>query len=470
MHRRAVIKRVLGGALGVAAAVSASPSSAKPAAEPEAWDVIVVGGGFAGVTAARDASHRGLRTLLLEARDRLGGRTANADFGGRKIEVGGTWIGWAQPHVWAERMRYQAPIAESAAMQSNTQYVWVANGERHVGRADDYWAAMSPAYDAYYAPARAAFPQPYDPLLVKGVESLDRLNAAQAIEALKISPLQRELLCSLAAVCGHSPSDRSSYLDQLRWIALSGFSSNFMWDNLGRFRLERGTESLINSMISDSTARVELNQPVARISQTRDGVEVVTQGGLRHRAKAAVIALPLNVLSKVAFSPRLSSVKFDASVRRHTGSGVKVWAKTPRRAQPIFANGPEDFPLNFVWTEFQDTDSQLLVGFGASRERLDTADRTQVEAAIRRYVPDVEVQEIHSHDWTADPYALGTWCMYPPGMLTTALPGLQRPEGRLFFASADIATGWRGFIDGAIESGAIAARHVATELSGEGAQ
>ncbi|HJS08818.1 MAG TPA: FAD-dependent oxidoreductase [Pirellulales bacterium] len=207
-------------------------------AQPEVWDVIVVGGGFAGVTAARDASHRDLRTLLLEARDRLGGRTANADFGGHRIEVGGTWIGCAQPHVWAERTRYQTPIAESAALQSNTQYVWVADGERHVGGADDYWAALSPAYDAFYAPARAAFPQPYDPLLVKSVEGLDRLNAAQAIETLKVSPPQRELLRSLAAVCGHSPSNTSSYLDQLRWIALSGFSNNFMWDNLGRFRLK----------------------------------------------------------------------------------------------------------------------------------------------------------------------------------------------------------------------------------------
>ncbi|HJS08819.1 MAG TPA: FAD-dependent oxidoreductase [Pirellulales bacterium] len=119
--------------------------------------------------------------------------------------------------------------------------------------------------------------------------------------------------------------------------------------------------------------------------------------------------------------------------------------------------------LNFVWTEFQDADTQLLVGFGASRDRLDSTDRTQVDAAIGRYAPDVEVAAVHSHDWNADPYALGTWCMYPPGMLTTALPGLQRPEGRLFFATSDIASGWRGFIDGAIESGAIAAGAVAEQ-------
>ena len=67
-------------------------------------DVIVIGGGFAGVSAARDLSWRGKNTLLLEAKSRLGGRTWTTEFSDHDIEVGGTWIGWSQPHVWAEMM------------------------------------------------------------------------------------------------------------------------------------------------------------------------------------------------------------------------------------------------------------------------------------------------------------------------------------------------------------------------------
>ena len=70
------------------------------------FDIIVVGGGFAGVTAARDCERNGYKTLLLEARDRLGGRTWTSEFEGEPIELGGTWIYNSQPFVWSEVIRY----------------------------------------------------------------------------------------------------------------------------------------------------------------------------------------------------------------------------------------------------------------------------------------------------------------------------------------------------------------------------
>lgn len=70
-----------------------------------AFDVIVIGGGFAGVTATRELGREGFEVLLLEGRDRLGGRTFTGKFGSHTTEFGGTWIHWAQPHVWAIRPR-----------------------------------------------------------------------------------------------------------------------------------------------------------------------------------------------------------------------------------------------------------------------------------------------------------------------------------------------------------------------------
>lgn len=465
VRRREALKNMLGGV----AAASALPLSQVVRAQPTSpaktdWDVIVIGGGFAGVTAARDASLRGLSTLLLEARDRLGGRTDNALFGGHKIEVGGTWIGWGQPHVWSERMRYGLPIAESAAAGAE-EYIWIDGGKRVRGTPDEYWSMMTPAYDAFYAPAREAMPRPYDPLRVDGIERLDRISAAQAIDALQLSPVQRRLLHSFAAINGHNHSSRSSYLDQLRWNALAGFSNDFMWDNLGRYRLADGTETLIARMIADGRAEVRLGEPVIRVTQTPAGVEVATAAAT-YRGRAAVVALPLNVLANVDFRPGLSPAKLNASRRRHTGAGTKVYAKLAGRTPTFFANGPQELPLNFLWTEYQDVESQLVVGFGSSRELLDISKIDAVRQAIRTYVPDADVAEIHGHDWTADPYSLGTWCMYPPGLLTSSLPQLQKPESNLFFATSDIASGWRGFIDGAIESGAAAALAVAHHVKG----
>jgi pseudooxynicotine oxidase len=463
VNRRDALKGLGAAAVAGTSAVSRAPTRSKPS-RPQLWDAVVIGGGFAGVTAARDLGQRGLATLLIEARDRLGGRTDNVMFAGHKIEVGGTWIGWGQPHVWAEKMRYGLAVAESAAAKADAQYIWIDNDRPVLGTADQYWSLMGPAYDAFYAPARQALPEPYDPLLVKTNDRYDRISAGQAIDALNVTRLQRELLHSFAAINGHSSSYKSSYLDQLRWIALGGFSTGFMWDNLGRYRLADGTEMLIARMLADARAEIELNSVVSRISQSASGVEVITKSGKVHRARAAVVALPLNVLAKVAFTPSLSPAKHNASVRRHTGSGTKIWAKVPGRRPSFFANGPEQLPLNFLWTEFNDGNSQLLVGFGASRERLDINNRAQVQKAVRNFLPDAEVTEIHGHDWTADPYSLGTWCMYPPGLLTSSLPALQRPEGNLYFATSDIASGWRGFIDGAVESGAVAAQHVASAL------
>jgi monoamine oxidase len=79
-------------------------------------------------------------------------------------------------------------------------------------------------------------------------------------------------------------------------------------------------------------------------------------------------------------------------------------------------------------------------------------------------LPGLEVERIFGWDWTSDPFALGTWCVFKPGQTGQLLPELRRSEGRLFFASADSAVGWRGTIDGAIESGYRGAREIDDHL------
>lgn len=83
---------------------------------------------------------------------------------------------------------------------------------------------------------------------------------------------------------------------------------------------------------------------------------------------------------------------------------------------------------------------------------------------MRQFVPNLEIGETLSHDWNQDPYARGTWCMYRSNILTNDLSELQRSEDNVYFAGTDIASGWRGFIDGAIESGMRTARQVADNL------
>ncbi|MBT6905391.1 MAG: NAD(P)-binding protein, partial [Gemmatimonadetes bacterium] len=122
--------------MGIAAAtvsptlLAASSKSAITVTD-NGYDVIVIGGGFAGVTAARDISMRGHRALILEARPRLGGRTFTSRFSGHDIDLGGTWFGNSQPFIWTEKMRYGLELAESAAANSE-QTVWMDGDNRVV--------------------------------------------------------------------------------------------------------------------------------------------------------------------------------------------------------------------------------------------------------------------------------------------------------------------------------------------------
>lgn len=466
--RRDFIRGVTHGmaATTVAAAVpTALAANSSGSAEPQGrYDAIVIGAGFAGVTAARDVSWHGFRTLLLEARARLGGRTFTADLGGHDVELGGTWIGWLQPHVWSEIARYGLPIAESASAAAS-RAIWMDQGRRVDGDPQTYAALMESMAAAFYSPAQESFPRPYDPLYKDGLARLDALSAAEAISRLKLSPVQEGLALSFAAINGHSSPDQSSYLDQLRWYALGSFNLWRLWDNLARYRIEGGTRALIGHMQADSRAELRLSSPVAAVAQEDGQVSVITQSGARYVGRAVIVAVPLNCLIDIEFTPAVSATKRRVSRMRHTGSGTKVYARIKGR-QPIFtAHGTYTMPLNFLWTEYDDADSQLLVGFGASPDTLDINDDDAVRDAVRDYVPDAELVESFRYDWNRDPYSRGTWCMYRPNVLTRDLRELQRSQGNVHFAGSDIADGWRGFIDGAIESGLRVAQRVAKQLA-----
>ena len=121
-------------------------------------DVVVIGGGFAGVAAAKELSLEGLSVTLLEGRDRLGGRTWYRDSPiGVPIELGGTWVHWAQPHVWAELNRcgvsvYPTPLAAD-------QFVVQAGGETLTGAAAGLaMARIDEVIADMIAPARRLIP------------------------------------------------------------------------------------------------------------------------------------------------------------------------------------------------------------------------------------------------------------------------------------------------------------------------
>jgi monoamine oxidase len=108
----------------------------------------------------------------------------------------------------------------------------------------------------------------------------------------------------------------------------------------------------------------------------------------------------------------------------------------------------------------------LLIAFGPKGADLNACDVDQVSAELRKLFGDLEVVATTGHDWASDEFSRGTWCMFRPGQTTRLLAELQKPEGRVFFAGSDLANGWNGFIDGAIESGIRADREIHARISG----
>src|SRR5689334_11187094 len=383
-------------------------------------DVIVVGGGFAGATAARELSRAGSRVVLLEARDRLGGRTWTSSFAGQQVEMGGTWVHWHQPHVWAELSRYGLELAESP----EAPRVLTADGEHD---AIGLWASLAEGNGRICHDARAVLPRPHDPLS-GDIAAVDGLSIADRFAEAAIDDPQASWLRSLWETSASAHLDEVGLAAALRWFALAGFSYELMIDCVSRYKIARGTRALVEAIAGDGGAEIRLESPVAAVEHHATGVAVRLRDGGTVEAAAAVMALPLNVLGSVEFDPPLSEGKRQAASAGQASHGTKVWVRA-RGTIERAAIGDPGSPINYMQPEYRVDGDTLLVGFGPDSGLLDPADEDAVLAAATRMFPEEELVAAHGHDWVADEFACGTWSMYRPGQLTGSLRELQRPEG-----------------------------------------
>src|SRR5581483_1150183 len=184
------------------------------------YDVIVVGGGFAGVTVARECALRGRSVLLLEARDRLGGRTWTADWEGSRIEYGGAWVHWHQPHTFSELTRAGLHVQLSDDAQ---RAGWYVGQQRFSGTIEERDAIARRGWDRFVDGVHEALPQPHDPLLaLERLARFDRQTIAERIGELELAADERAVLSAELESLAHGPLDDAGAVSVLRWHALSG--------------------------------------------------------------------------------------------------------------------------------------------------------------------------------------------------------------------------------------------------------
>ncbi len=427
--------------------------------------VIVVGGGFAGMTCARDLSRRGFEVTVLEARNRIGGRTFTADFNGEPTDMGGTWVHWMQPHVWSELRRYGVGLKETKGAVAERIIYIDYSGNRHETKASEIWGDFEEATRRYYPNAYEIFPRPALPFDDDAWVKADTKSVAQAIAELDATEEIKAIMDGFMTCMGASAPEEHAWAYVMRWYAHCGYNMTVVNDASARFKMEGGTKALMTQIAAEAAADLRLSTPVASVSQVGDKVQVVTQFDEKFIADAVVMAVPWNVLSDIEFSPALPKAKADVVAQGHVGNGVKVHALVEGEYETLSGYAPGgNAKINFLLWDSAKNGKTHFIGFGPSRDNLDVTDIKDVEAALRVWLPDAKVIQAYGYEWGIDPYSQGVWMVPRPGQFGKALPELQRSHGRVHFASADWANSWPGFIDGAIEQGILAAQKVQAQL------
>jgi monoamine oxidase len=424
-------------------------------------DVVVVGGGIAGLITARELSKIGLSVVVLEARERLGGRVWTDHRLGRDLEIGGTWLHWVQPHAWAEITRYGLGVTRGPRPE---QAYWLAGDRVRTGTLDDFMQLVDPGMRRLLADTMTYIPRPDNPTAAPGLREIDHYSVQDKLDELQLS--DDEYFANEAAWVGHfnGPLADGAFTNALRWTAATAGSWHLMHEASSVFRLTNGTQALVAAIAADTSAELRTNAEVSRIDHNRDRARVHLTDGQVITAQRVVLTLPQNILGDLDITPPLNDGKLAASKEKAASRGVKCWIRVRGPIAPFFAYSSAAHPLSVARTEYLGDDDAVLVGFGADSTRLDPNDRDAVARALTVWRDDLEVLEVTGHDWMNDPYSRETWLMQRPNQLTRYQTAQQAPEGVLHFASGDIANLWAGFIDGAVESGLRTARGIASEL------
>ena len=390
-------------------------------------DVVVIGGGFAGLIAARDLREAGRSVVVLEARDRLGGRTWYRELAGTgvKVEFGGAWF-WSDVHTGlaAEIARYGIAVRPSYPVAS---MAWLTAGGLRSGpgvvqAVTDALAPFGPIFDAAVARIQASWDGDRSALA-----DLD-VPVATWIDGLGLPPDTTDFLMAFTAAMGGGDPARLSALGILADAALLGYRFDEVFASVGE-SFEDGTASLVEAIASDVGGEFRLGAVVTRVRRDDQGVTVDLADGGRVHARAGVVTLPVNVWPDVVFEPPLSAEKRRIAALGNPGASTKVLA-VARGVPSDFQAAGWPATLQAVVGGREMAGGRLVVGFSGVGG-IDPGDPVAVEKALRAYLPDCDVLTSDGHDWVADPFSKGTWFAPPPGWESGDAGAQAAPEGRL---------------------------------------
>ncbi len=444
-------------------------------------DVVVVGAGLAGLVAARELTAAGASVVVIEARDRVGGRVLNHDLGGGKVvEVGGQWIGPTQDRL--------AALAQQVGVETFPTHVEGENVIEYRGRLRRYRGAIPRINPVVLVDVeraqrrlnRLARRVPLDaPWEAPDAERLDGQTAASWLRRNLATSAGRMLLeLGIEAVWAAQPEDLS-LLHVLFYIHSAG-SLDMLFETEGGAQQERfvgGSQRVALRMAEELGARVVLGAPVRRIEHGAEGVTVHADGVVA-RGKRALVAIAPTLAGRIGYDPPLSGYRDQLTQRMPMGTVVKCMAIYDEpfwRGEGLSGQGTSDTGPVKVTSDNSPPDGSpgVLLGFleGRHARELGRASAEQRRAAVidsftrlfgpRAARPDAYVEKL----WAEEEFTRGCYgCHMPTGAWTSYGRALRPPIGPLHWAGAEYATVWNGYMDGAVRSGEAAARELVERL------
>ena len=444
---------------------------------PMAHDVVVIGAGLAGLTAARQLTRAGFDVVVLEGRDRVGGRTFSGTLAGVPVDRGASFVGPTQDAVRALAAELGCPTTATHHDGANL-IRWRGTVRPYRGTIPKLGplGLLDIARIRWQFNRIAAGVNITEPWNSTDATKLDAVSLGSWLRSIKASQASRDLMAIMSRVTWGAEPEEVSMLHAVRYVRTSG-GLDRMLDVVGGAQQDHfpgGSHQLATTMAAELGERVRLNAVVSRIEWSDDAVAVMSSAGAVEARRAILAMAPVQRLDiDIAPAPPIEYQQLAQSWP--LGTLTKAYAAYPTpfwRANGLSGQALSDRGPVFITFDVSPPGGPgILLGFTDPRgfDGLpEDQRRDRVLSCFTTLFGEQAANPIDYLDqrWGAETFAPGgPTAAVPPGSWTEFGRLLRRPVGPLHWAGTETADEWTGFMDGAVRSGQRAADEVGRTLA-----